>query len=61
MWDCLYESAAECAPNVVAGNRGFCQHNPYYRPEPPQDAEAVQPPGAATRWRYIGNGNYVGE
>jgi hypothetical protein len=23
-WDCEYASVAACAPNVVAGNRGFC-------------------------------------
>jgi len=28
-WDCEYYSAAECAPTVVAGNRGFCNVNPY--------------------------------
>lgn len=37
-WDCEYYSAAECAPTVVAGNRGFCNVNPYvrggYGPEP---------------------------
>lgn len=35
--DCEYFSVAECAPNVIAGNRGFCQPNPYYRPELPRD------------------------
>jgi len=29
-WDCEYASAAECAPAVVAGNRGFCNTNPYF-------------------------------
>jgi hypothetical protein len=33
-WDCTFASAAECAPTVVAGNRGFCNQNPYYRPSP---------------------------
>ena len=28
-WDCEYATAAECAPNVIAGNRGFCNLNPY--------------------------------
>jgi hypothetical protein len=32
MWECLYQTIAECRPNVLAGNRGFCQHNPYYQP-----------------------------
>jgi hypothetical protein len=29
-WDCEYATAAECAPNVIAGNRGFCNRNPYF-------------------------------
>ena len=28
-WDCQYYSAAECAPTVISGNRGFCNVNPY--------------------------------
>jgi hypothetical protein len=31
-WDCHYASVAACAPNVIAGNRGFCVINPYYAP-----------------------------
>jgi hypothetical protein len=27
-WDCQYNSVEECVPNVLAGNRGFCNHNP---------------------------------
>ena len=26
--DCHYKSFAECQPNVLAGNRGFCNQNP---------------------------------
>ncbi|HXX52244.1 MAG TPA: DUF3551 domain-containing protein [Xanthobacteraceae bacterium] len=33
-WDCEYASVEACAPNVVAGNRGFCALNPYYSPPP---------------------------
>jgi hypothetical protein len=33
-WDCQYESAQECAPAVVGGNRGSCTPNPYYSPPP---------------------------
>jgi hypothetical protein len=33
-WDCHYVSVAACAPNVIAGNRGFCAMNPYYSPAP---------------------------
>jgi len=28
-WDCQYRTVEECVPNVVAGNRGFCNVNPY--------------------------------
>ena len=28
-WDCEYRTVEECAPNVIAGNRGFCNLNPY--------------------------------
>jgi len=29
-WDCRYQSAEQCYPNVLAGNRGFCNNNPYF-------------------------------
>ena len=29
-WDCHYATLEECVPNVLAGNRGFCNYNPYY-------------------------------
>jgi len=29
-WECIYRSIDECRPNVLAGNRGFCNPNPYY-------------------------------
>jgi hypothetical protein len=28
-WDCRYRTVEECVPNVIAGNRGFCNLNPY--------------------------------
>ena len=28
-WLCQYRSVEECAPHVVAGDRGFCNLNPY--------------------------------
>ncbi len=31
-WDCQYQTIEACAPNVVAGNRGFCNLNPTYVP-----------------------------
>jgi hypothetical protein len=33
--DCEYYSIEQCTPNVLGGNRGFCQMNPAYRPGPP--------------------------
>ncbi len=27
-WDCQYRTIEECVPNVIAGNRGFCNLNP---------------------------------
>jgi hypothetical protein len=30
VWDCQYSSFEQCYPNVLAGNRGFCNHNPGY-------------------------------
>ncbi len=29
-WDCEYASLEACVPNVLAGNRGFCNLNPAY-------------------------------
>jgi len=29
VWHCYYRTAAECAPNVIADNRGTCNLNPY--------------------------------
>lgn len=31
-WDCQYQTFAACQPNVIAGNRGFCNVNPTYTP-----------------------------
>jgi hypothetical protein len=33
-WDCEYNTVEACVPNVLAGNRGSCTQNPYYRPPP---------------------------
>jgi hypothetical protein len=30
-WQCEYNTVEECVPNVLAGNRGFCNVNPYWR------------------------------
>jgi hypothetical protein len=29
-WDCQYQTIEACVPNVIAGNRGFCNENPRY-------------------------------
>lgn len=34
--ECIYDSVEACSPNVIAGNRGFCQHNPYFAAAPTQ-------------------------
>ncbi|MBO0717371.1 MAG: DUF3551 domain-containing protein [Rhizobiales bacterium] len=41
-WDCEYGSIEACRPNVIAGNRGFCQINPYYSPVPPPGVPYVK-------------------
>ena len=33
-WDCQYRSFEECWPNVLAGNRGWCNPSPYFVAEP---------------------------
>jgi hypothetical protein len=30
VWYCYYSTVEECVPNVLAGNRGFCNVNPYW-------------------------------
>jgi hypothetical protein len=39
-WDCEYATVEQCVPNVVAGNRGFCNLNPW---PGPYASAAVQP------------------
>ena len=41
-WDCQYRTVEECVPNVLAGNRGFCNVNPY-GPGPNAPAAAARP------------------
>jgi hypothetical protein len=40
MWNCEYDSVEECVPNVLAGNRGFCNVNPYWRGADAREAVA---------------------
>jgi hypothetical protein len=30
-WGCSYWTLEECVPEVIAGNRGFCNQNPYWQ------------------------------
>ena len=34
-WHCYYRTVEECVPNVLAGNRGSCNLNPYFTPAKP--------------------------
>jgi hypothetical protein len=36
VWDCQYRSVAECAPHVIAGDRSFCNLNPWPGPMTPR-------------------------
>ena len=29
-WDCSFASIEACRPNVLAGNRGYCNPNPWF-------------------------------
>jgi len=29
-WECIYQSIEQRRPTILAGNRGFCNPNPYY-------------------------------
>ena len=29
--ECRFDRVEDCVPNVIAGNRGFCMHNPRWR------------------------------
>jgi len=31
-WDCQYASIEQCRPNILGGNRGWCNPNPYFVP-----------------------------
>lgn len=42
-WDCQYRSFEECRPNVLAGNRGWCNPSPYYVPSPNETGHIRKP------------------
>jgi hypothetical protein len=31
MWECVYDTVEECQPFILAGNRGSCNLNPYWK------------------------------
>ena len=37
-WNCSFWRFEDCVPEVISGNRGFCQQNPNFQ-EPPPRAE----------------------
>jgi hypothetical protein len=43
-WDCQYRTVEECVPNVIAGNRGFCNLNPY--------GPVASPPAAVSKRHF---------
>lgn len=46
IWDCEFDTVADCTPAILAGNKGFCQHNPYWQPPPPEPPQYSAPPPA---------------
>jgi uncharacterized protein DUF3551 len=41
-WDCQYRSIEECRPNVLAGNRGWCNPNPYFVNNPTEHRRSAK-------------------
>jgi hypothetical protein len=35
VWDCEFDTADDCTPAILVGNRGFCAINPYWQPPQP--------------------------
>ena len=48
-WDCEYRTVEACVPNVLAGNRGFCELNPYLLYAPATVAALQHPKRHARR------------
>ena len=36
VWDCEYRTVEECVPHVIAGDRSFCNLNPWPGPATPR-------------------------
>jgi len=51
-WDCQYRSIEECRPNVLAGNRGWCNPNPYFVAGSPQHSRSRKH-AAHARKQYV--------
>jgi hypothetical protein len=51
-WDCQYNTVEACVPNVLAGNRGFCQINPYWGHPSNYESGAWQEPPPAVHYRH---------
>jgi len=49
VWDCQYRTVEACVPNVIAGNRGFCNPNPAWSHRHPPGPAA--PPHYRKRYR----------
>jgi uncharacterized protein DUF3551 len=41
-WDCQYQSLEQCYPTVLAGNRGFCNPNPYFVANPTEHRRSAK-------------------
>jgi Protein of unknown function (DUF3551) len=48
-WHCYYRTVEECVPNVLAGNRGSCNLNPYFTAAR-RPATTARP--AHRKWRH---------
>jgi hypothetical protein len=46
-YNCSMRTLEQCVSEVIAGNRGFCSPNPYYR-----GPEAAPPRGKRQRYYY---------
>ena len=52
-YDCSMRTLEQCVSLIIAGNRGFCNPNPYYRgPE-------AAPPGVSARDSIIDGASYA--
>ena len=57
-WDCSYATIEACTPNVIAGNRGFCNRNPRGRAGPAPEAPRSVPVNLSRTGRLQSPGRY---